>query len=86
MLMCNHLQGTELETAQVGSLRVKLLKIGARIRETGRRIWISYLGPTPGHSINTHHEEDPRADGSPYFTGTGSGNFHVPSRITFRGR
>jgi len=36
----HHLKGTVLATAQVNTLRLKLLKIGARIRETSRRIWV----------------------------------------------
>jgi len=34
------LAGTELATAQVSTLRAKLLKVGARIRQTYRRIWV----------------------------------------------
>jgi hypothetical protein len=34
------LAGTELAAAQAGTLRVKLLKVGARIRQTWRRIWV----------------------------------------------
>jgi hypothetical protein len=34
------LAGTELATAQVSTLRGKLLKVGARIRQTCRRIWV----------------------------------------------
>lgn len=34
------LVGTELATAQAGTLRGKLLKVGARIRQTCRRIWV----------------------------------------------
>lgn len=34
------LVGTELENAQADTIRVKLLKIGARIKESVRRIWI----------------------------------------------
>jgi hypothetical protein len=40
LLMRRHLEGTDLEAAQVGTLRVKLLKIGARIREGSRRVWV----------------------------------------------
>ncbi len=36
----NTLKGTELENAQTNTIRVKLLKIGARIKESVRRIWI----------------------------------------------
>jgi hypothetical protein len=39
-LLRHHLKGTELATAQVNTLRLKLLKISARIRETSRRIWV----------------------------------------------
>ena len=35
------LVGTELARAQCGTIRVKLLKIGARVRVTVRRIWVS---------------------------------------------
>jgi hypothetical protein len=51
LLMRRHLEGTELEAAQVGTLRVKLLKIGARIRETGRRIWVHLASGYPYGSL-----------------------------------
>jgi hypothetical protein len=35
-LLRHHLQGTEVATAQVNTLSLKLLKMGARIRETSR--------------------------------------------------
>jgi hypothetical protein len=47
LLMRRHLEGTELEAAQVGTLRVKLLKIGTRIRETQRRIWVHLASGYP---------------------------------------
>jgi hypothetical protein len=43
----HHLQGTELATAQVNTLRLKLLQIGARIRETSRRIWVHLASGYP---------------------------------------
>ena len=46
-LLRRHLQGTELATAQVSTLRLKLLKIGARIRETSRRIWVHLASGYP---------------------------------------
>jgi hypothetical protein len=46
-LLRHHLQGTELATAQVNTLRLKLLKIGARIRETNRRIWVHLASGYP---------------------------------------
>jgi len=39
-LLRRHLQGTGLATAQVRTLGITLLKIGARIRATCRRIWV----------------------------------------------
>ena len=35
------LKGTELAEAQVSTIRTKLLKIGAQIRVTVRKVWIS---------------------------------------------
>ena len=35
------LAGTELENAQCGTIRLKLLKIGAQIRVTVRKVWVS---------------------------------------------
>jgi hypothetical protein len=53
-LLRRHLRGTELETAQVNTLRIKLLKIGARLRETCRRIWVHLASGYPyGHLLAT---------------------------------
>ena len=41
------LVGTELEKAQCGTIRLKLLKIGAQIRVTVRKIWVSLAGSYP---------------------------------------
>ena len=38
----NKLNNTELENIQFCTIRLKLLKIGARVKETTRRIWISF--------------------------------------------
>jgi hypothetical protein len=46
-LLRHHLKGTDLATAQVNTLRLKLLKIGARIRETSRRIWVHLASSYP---------------------------------------
>ena len=46
-LLRHHLQGTEMARAQVNTLRLKLLKIGARIRETSRRIWVHLASGYP---------------------------------------
>lgn len=50
-LLRHHLQGTELATAQVNTLRLKLLKIGARIRETSRRIWVHLASGYPSRNL-----------------------------------
>jgi len=47
LLLRKHLKGTELCNAQVGTIRLKLLKIGARVRETSRRIWIHMASGYP---------------------------------------
>jgi hypothetical protein len=41
------LAGTEWARAQCDTLRCKLLKIGAQIRVTVRRVWISLAGGYP---------------------------------------
>jgi len=41
------LQGTELARAQAGTIRLRLLKIGARIRITVRKIWVSLASSFP---------------------------------------
>ena len=41
------LAGTQLEKAQCGTIRLKLLKIGAQVRVTVRKIWISLSGGYP---------------------------------------
>jgi Transposase DDE domain group 1 len=46
-LLRRHLRGTELENAQVHTIRLKLLKIGARMRETCRRIWVHLASGYP---------------------------------------
>src|SRR5947207_15672744 len=38
------LAGTELEKAQCGTIRLKLLKIGAHVRVTVRKVWVSFSG------------------------------------------
>jgi hypothetical protein len=41
------LEGTELARAQADTLRLKLLKIGAQIRVTVRKVWLSLAGGYP---------------------------------------
>jgi hypothetical protein len=41
------LQGTELAQAQVATIRTKLLKIGAQIRVTVRKVWVSMASSYP---------------------------------------
>ena len=41
------LKGTELAPAQGATMRLKLLKIGALIRVTVRRVWVSLAGGYP---------------------------------------
>jgi hypothetical protein len=48
------LAGTELERAQCGTIRLKLLKIGAQVRVTVRKIWISLTGGYPHAALFAH--------------------------------
>lgn len=55
LLMCAlrrlGLQGTELADAQCITIRQKLLKIGAQIRVSVRRVWISLASSFPAQAI-----------------------------------
>jgi hypothetical protein len=45
------LQGTELARAQASTIRLRLLKIGARIRITVRKIWVSLASSFPWQGV-----------------------------------
>jgi hypothetical protein len=45
------LRGTKMEKAQCGTIRVKLMKIGARIRVTVRKVWISLASSFPHREL-----------------------------------
>ena len=45
------LKGTRLAKAQCGTIRVKLLKIGAQIRVTVRKVWLSLTESCPYQSL-----------------------------------
>jgi len=45
------LEGTELAKAQCSSIRLKLLKIGALIRITVRKVWVSLAGGYPSVTL-----------------------------------
>lgn len=47
------LAGTELEKAQCGTIRRKLLKIGAQIRVTVRKVWVSLASGYPRAALFT---------------------------------
>ena len=53
-LLRRHLKGTELETAQVTTLRLKLLKIGGLVKQSTRRIWFRLAGGYPYQSLVAH--------------------------------
>ena len=48
------LAGTELAKAQCGTIRLKLLKIGAQIRVTVRKIWIKLSESYPYAELFAH--------------------------------
>lgn len=45
------LKGTELAQAQVSSIRTKLLKIGAQIRLSVRKVWVSMASGYPWQDL-----------------------------------
>jgi hypothetical protein len=45
------LKATELSEAQVSTIRTKLLKIGAQIRVTARKVWVSMASSYPWQSV-----------------------------------
>lgn len=47
LMLRRHLVETELETAQVDTIRLKLLKIGARVRQTARKVWFHLASGYP---------------------------------------
>ncbi len=51
------LQGTALARAQCGTIRLKILKIGAQVRVTVRKIWVSLASGSPYAAIfeQTYH-------------------------------
>ena len=48
------LAGREMAKAQCDTIRLKLFKIGARIRITVRKIWIAYAGGYPYKDLFAH--------------------------------
>lgn len=53
LLREEHLKGTELERAQMGTIRLKLIKIGAQIVTTCRRVWIHLASGYPFKELFT---------------------------------
>jgi hypothetical protein len=45
------LQGTEWAAAQVGTIRLRLLKIAAEVRVTARRVWVRYSSAYPWKTL-----------------------------------
>jgi hypothetical protein len=46
-----HLHGTELAAAQVGTLQRSLLKLGVRVRESVRRVWLQFASGCPRQEL-----------------------------------
>lgn len=46
-LLRAHLAGTALATAQAGTLRLKLIKVGVRVRQTVRKVWLHFASAYP---------------------------------------
>ncbi len=45
------LQGTKMARAQCSTIRVRLLKVGARVRVTVRKVWISMASGHPAKDL-----------------------------------
>jgi hypothetical protein len=45
------LKGTDLEKAQCSTIRLKLLKIGAQVRVTVRKVWVSLAAACPYQDV-----------------------------------
>ena len=60
-LLRRHLQGTELSAAQAGTIRLKLLKIGARVSQTSRRVWFHMASSYPYQTLFARLVENIRA-------------------------
>jgi hypothetical protein len=45
------LADTELERAQCGTIRLRLLKIGAQVRISVRRVWVSFSDSFPNAAV-----------------------------------
>ena len=54
------LAGTAMAKAQCGTIRVKLLKIGARVRVTVRRVWVSLAEGCPYADLFAQAQENLR--------------------------
>lgn len=48
------LEGTDLAKAQCSTIRLKLFKIGAQIRVTVRKVWVSFSESYPGYRLFHH--------------------------------
>ncbi len=63
-LLRQHLHGTELASAQMGTLRLKLLKVGGRVRQTTRRIWFHLASSYPYQALFAHVHDSLTMDSS----------------------
>lgn len=59
------LRGTELERAQAGTIRVRLLKVGALVRVSVRRVVLSLSAASPVRAIYAHIAAVLRGDAAP---------------------
>ena len=59
------LKGTEMAQAQVSTIRTRLLKIGAQVRVSVRRVWLSMAASYPWKSLFARAYEQLRASPAP---------------------
>ena len=55
------LQDTELHTAECATIRTRLLKLGAQVRVSVRRVWIAFSESFPAQALFTEVLRNRRA-------------------------
>ena len=56
LLLRESLSVPEIDAADIGTVRLKLIKVGARVRQTARRIWVEFSSAWPFRTVfrNVH--------------------------------
>jgi IS4 transposase len=65
LFRCHVLRGTQLARATAGTIRLRLLKVGARVKLTARRLWFHLATGWPGRLVFEQALATIRAIGPP---------------------